>query len=583
MRFRRPAVAATLTATLAAGVLATAAQPAAAQPAGHAAAAVRAPSAASGGGRSLCAPPADTVGPIVSQVKFGRPSIDLDTGSRTQTVTATAADSSASGNPSGVAGVWTEIRGNGFAVDVRLKRVSGTPALGDWQGQFVVSKYAHPGTYSIGYLDVTDKDGNEQSYPGYGKVPEGPDALSLHPADNPTFTVTGTPATRPARKPAGTLRAFVFRPSGVNTTAAPRYVRVTAKFKRVAPRNVVVDFMSAKRPRLAQYAYLHAVLHHKPGLWTGRVRIPRWLGKQTLVPTLVAVFGNGYQPSQRYYDADDLSGLHFPTKLAVVSGVDKTKPTLRSLSFSPRAIDSTTGAQKVTVTANVADVGSGVRFVEVSGGIQHGVNGVASGLYPMAAAGVGYLSSNYFNVRLRKVSTGHWAGTTTVKQCVPSGTYKLTVELGDVAQNYRYYSTKQLAGAHIASTVKVTSEHGDVAAPYVYSAATYGADHELFLNFSEGVSDVNTSTLAIYPLSPVGSRYTTPAAVTDVTCANGTTTVDCSGSGGLVTSAKLTVPSLTPGAKYEVYANRNQVTPQLVDGNGNPMDWNYASVEVQDS
>jgi hypothetical protein len=44
----------------------------------------------------------------------------------------------------------------------------------------------------------------------------------------------------------------------------------------------------------------------------------------------------------------------------------------------------------------------------------------------------------------------------------------------------------------------------------VYSAATYGADSELFLNFSEGVANVKASTLTVYPLSPARSRFATP-------------------------------------------------------------------------
>jgi hypothetical protein len=67
------------------------------------------------------------------------------------------------------------------------------------------------------------------------------------------------------------------------------------------------------------------------------------------------------------------------------------------------------------------------------------------------------------------------------------------------------------------------------------------------------------------------------------TRANGTHTVDCSGSDGLVTSAVLKVPSLKPGHQYDVYANLNQVTPQLTDGNRNPMQWNYLATQVKDS
>ena len=539
-------------------------------------------SAAAAPVRSLCAPPADTVGPAVTQAKFGRSSLNLNSGSRTQTIRVAASDKSGDGHPSGVSGIWVEIQGSRFQTAVRLKLASGSRASGTWTGRFVVSKYAHAGTYSINYLDVQDVAGNEQSYSGYGKVAQGPNSLSLNPADNPTFVVTGKPAKRPVGKPAGSLTAFSLNPTSVNTTATARYVHVAAKFKGAAPKRVFV-FVTTVRKSHVRFVYLRVVLHDVHGNWTGSLRVPRWLGNQVLQPVLFAEFGSGYRPSGKNYDAQRLHELGFANKISVVSGVDKTKPRLKSLSFSPSAINSTAGAVKVTVRARAADVGSGVRFLEVDGGIQHGINGADTGLYPFAAAGVGYLSSNYFNVRLKKTSNGSWVGTTTVRRCVPSGTYKLNVNLTDVAGNYHYYSTKQLAKSGITSTVRVTSKHGDVAAPYVYSAATYGADSELFLNFSEGVANVSTSTLTVYPLSPAKTRFSKPAAVTAITCANGTKKIACSGSDGLVTSAVLIIPSLKPGNQYQVYANLNQVSPQLTDGNRNPLDWNYAATEVKDS
>lgn len=532
---------------------------------------------------SLCAPPADTVGPTVSQVTFSRPSIDLDSGSRTQTITAAAGDTSGNGDPSGVSGLEIEIRGNRFYHDVKLTRTSGTPASGDWTGRFTVSKYAHPGTYSIYFINVSDAAGNTQSYSGYGKVPAGPDALSLHPADDPKFTVTGTPATRPPRKPAGTLRSFAFGPAGVDTTRAARAVHVSARFAGASPARVFAEFSSVKSGKLSRYVFLRAVLHHSTNGWTGTLRVPRWLGDQTLQPSVYAQYGSGYRPSSRQYSPTRLAALGLPTKLKVASGVDRSKPALKSLTFSPSSIDSTNGPEHVTVTARATDVGSGVRYIDVDTGIQHGANGVAAGAYPFASAGVGYLSSEYLHVRLKKTASGAWVGTIKVRQCVPSGTYKLSAELRDVAGNYRYYSTKQLAEADITSTVQVTSKHGDVSPPYVYSAATYAPSRSIFIDFSEGVANVTTSTLAVYPLAPASSRYQTRADIADITCAHGVDTVDCSGSGGLITSAALTVPSMNPGDKYAVYTNLDQVSPQLVDGNGNPMDWNYEATEVKDS
>jgi hypothetical protein len=40
---------------------------------------------------------------------------------------------------------------------------------------------------------------------------------------------------------------------------------------------------------------------------------------------------------------------------------------------------------------------------------------------------------------------------------------------------------------------------------------------------------------------------------------------------------------MTSGSRYDIYANLDQVSPQLVDGNGNPMGWNDAASQVKDS
>jgi hypothetical protein len=543
--------------------------------------AATAAAATSGGGHSLCAPPDDTVAPVISEVAFGEPTIDLNSGSRAQTITVTASDTSGTGDPSGVDRLVLLIRGNDFFSQPKLELTSGTPASGEWTGRFVVSKYAHPGTSSIQEIFVIDADGNEQVYPGYGNVPQSPNALSLHPEDDPTFTVTGTPADRPPREPAGDLDSFSFDPTSVDTKSAAQHVRVVARFTGAAPTRVSVQFYNPKRNKHTRFVYLQTELKLQHGIWSGSLRVARWLGDQTVQAYLFASYGRNFRPSSRRYEPQDLHRLNLPYKLGVVSGVDTTHPALTSLTLSPSSIDSTAGPEQVTVTATATDTRSGVHSIDVSGGIHHGVNGVAGGFYPLAGSGIGYLSAENFHVRLKKTAGGDWVGVTTVKKCVPSGTYKLDVRLADAADNYRSYGTKQLAHAGITSTVDVTSEHGDIAKPYVYSAATLDAQSWLILNFSEGVANVSTSTLTVYPLSPKSTLFTTPSTVTDLTCYNGSPApVDCSGSGGLVTSAVLTVPSLEAGKKYQVYANQDQITDQLVDGNRNPMQWNSRATEV---
>lgn len=567
----------TLSAVLVLGSITAAA--AAASPAGAAPAAT----AAARHHRNLCNPPADSVAPVVTKVVFGRSTIDLNHGSRTQLVRVHASDVSDEGTASGVKRVTIQIHGNRFYGGVKLTLTSGTTADGTWSGRITVSKYAHPGTYSVDYLGATDAAGNDQYYPGYSSVPQGPDDLSLHPADDPTFTVTGTPATPPPGKPAGTLNAFTITPGTVDTTSAPRRVHVRARFAGAQPAAVSVTLADLTKRRGARFVYLEGKLHRTGGRWLGTVRVPRWLGDEKLDAQLEATWSRHFRPRYRSYDADRLRRMHLDSSVAVVSGIDRSKPRLTSLRFSPPTIDSTAGPAQVTVTAHAADIGSGVRAIEVNGGIHHGLNGVAGGDYPFASAGIGFLSEDDFSVRLHPAADGSWVGTTTVPKCVPSGTYKLDVQVRDGADNTRYYSTKQLANAGLKSTVDVTSQHGDIVAPYVYSAATYGAEQALFLNFSEGVAHVDASTLTVFPLAPRSTRYSHTAPIADIVCANGTDVVDCSGSGGLVTSAKLTVPGLKPGRQYTVYANLGQAIPQLADGNGNAMDWNEQATEVKDS
>jgi hypothetical protein len=405
--------------------------------------------------------------------------------------------------------------------------------------------------------------------------------LSLHPELDPTFTVTGTPAERPNKEP-GDLSSFTIKPVGVDTTSSARRVHLSAQFKGPDPQRVSVYFYTEKRTKGIRPVYLRTELKQQGGEWSGTIRVPQWIGKQVLEPRIYASFGPNFRPSSRSYDTKDLLKLHASTRLVVVSGIDTTRPTLTSLSISPSPIDSTTGSVLVTVTATATDTGSGVEYIDVSGGIRHGINGVADGAYPLAASGIGYLSSDNFHVRLKRTANGDWVGTTKVRKCVPSGTYKLSASVRDKAGNYHFYDKKDLVKAGITSTVEVTSEHGDIANPYIYSAATLGAKNWLLLNFSEGVANVSNSTLTVYPLSPKSTRFTTPASVTDITCYNGDSDdpVDCSGSGGLVTAAVLTVPEIEAGKEYVIYANLNHVTTQLTDGNRNPMQWNYTQADA---
>ena len=66
------------------------------------------------------------------------------------------------------------------------------------------------------------------------------------------------------------------------------------------------------------------------------------------------------------YHQPDLAALGFPNTLSVTSTQDTTPPALQDFSFSPTAIDTTSGEQVVTVTAHATDDLSGVSVIYVS-------------------------------------------------------------------------------------------------------------------------------------------------------------------------------------------------------------------------
>jgi hypothetical protein len=532
---------------------------------------------------SLCAPPADTVPPQVTGLTVSTQTVDLNSGSRTVTITADASDTSGNGAASGVKSIFVFLRGAREFNNAKLTLASGTAASGTWTGTFTVPKTGRAGTLSVESVEAQDAAHNFQDYSMYGKTPQSPTDVSLQAGWDTSITITGTPPAPPKRVAAGKLTSFGFTPAAVNSTAAVRKVHVTAAFSSPQPSRAGVDFVTVSgRGR----EFDGKITHASGDQWTGTVRIPRWVGDINLRAQLFAGYPAKDAPRFRNVNADQLELRHFPTKLAVTSGVDKTPPVLKTLSFSPSSVNTTTGKQTVTVTATASDALSGVRNVNVNLNINRaeeasaGASAPATGFYPYA--GIGYEQNGFANFPLKLVG-GNWVGTATFRECVPSGDWHVTANLGDRAGNNAYYSPKKLVAAGLPGSLTVTSTAGDVEPPEVRDATASGADHTITLDFTEGVKNVTTSTLSVYAVKPAATRYQSTSAVTAMTCSNGTTTVDCSGSGGLVTSAVLTVPTLVGGAVYQVYANLGAITSQLTDGTGNPLSWNGSVAQVTGS
>jgi uncharacterized OsmC-like protein len=236
---------------------------------------------------------------------------------------------------------------------------------------------------------------------------------------------------------------------------------------------------------------------------------------------------------------------------------------LTKLSISPRAVDTTSAAQHVTVTAATADNRSGIGSVRVD------IDNEAADDNP----------ASYLTVTLHRQGA-RWTGQAVFRQCIPSGTWQVAVTMYDKARNFAGYGPKQLLAAGMPGTVSVTATPGDLDPPGISNATASAVQHTVTLNFSEGVRNVTTSTLKVFALQPAQSRYQSALTVADIVCSNGTAVVDCAGAGSDITSAQLDVPDVAAGQDYEVWANVDSVTPQLTDAVGNPLGWGRIAAKV---
>jgi hypothetical protein len=528
---------------------------------------------------SLCAPPADTVAPQVTGLTLSKATVDLNSGSRKITVTADAIDTSGNGTPSGVKQVYVEFHGPRYWTDTNLSLTSGTPVDGVWTGTLTVPKGGPAGTWTLRSVSAVDADRNYQNYTNGTTHADSPTDVRFQSGWDTSFTVTGTGPPPPTKVPAGKLTGFRFTPQAVNTTNHAKKVHISATFSDPAPTHVEVFFQRVSGRGIEVNSRLKFT-SKGGGKWVGHVTVHRWLGDSKAQAQMFASYGPNVTPRFRSFDAAKLEARHFPSQLAITSGVDKTKPVLNTLTFTPSSVNTVPGPQTITVTATASDALSGVKHVNVDMSINGGAGGSAAGFYPFP--GLGYYQNSDVYVSLKR-SGDTWTGTAKFRRCVPSGNWKVSASVQDRAGNSIYYTSKKLTAASLPGTIAVTATPGDVDPPDVRNATAAGVTNTITLDFTEGVKNVNTSTLSVYAMKPKATRFEATTPINSIQCSNGMAYIDCSGSGGLVTSAILQLTGPIDGLKYQVYANLNQITTQLTDGAGNPLSWNYAVAQVTGS
>jgi hypothetical protein len=297
--------------------------------------------------------------------------------------------------------------------------------------------------------------------------------------------------------------------------------------------------------------------------WRARFTVKRWAGDSMAIPRLQARYGPDVAPDIAFFNHRQLRALHLAHSLRITSRADLRRPVLTALRVSPATVDTRSAAGHLTVTAKATDHRSGVSKIQVDAA-------------EFASAGH---TGDITSVTLKRQGM-KWVGTMTFRQCVPAGSWQFTLFVFDHARNGAGYGPKRLSSLGLPAQITVRSNPQHLDAPAVNGATASAKHHTIRLKFSDGVKNVTPATLSGFALQPAATRFHSSLPITGITCSDGAGTADCSGTGGLVTSALLDVPDVAAGQQYEVFANIHSITSQLTDNFGNPLDWSRAAARV---
>jgi hypothetical protein len=161
------------------------------------------------------------------------------------------------------------------------------------------------------------------------------------------------------------LTGFTFSPMAVNTTTSPAAVTMTAQ---------VTDNLSGVKYAQAWFTspfgtqgmvFSGSLISGTDlnGTWQVQMSIPANSEPGAWTVTQLAVIDN--VGNLKWYYASDLHALGFPTTLQVVTtNPDTSPPVLTGFTFSPMAVNTTTSPAAVTMTAQVTDNLSGVKYAQ---------------------------------------------------------------------------------------------------------------------------------------------------------------------------------------------------------------------------
>jgi hypothetical protein len=369
----------------------------------------------------------DNEPPQLTGLAISPPSVNVASGPQSVTVTAHITD-----NLSGVASASIGFRSPAGKITTghsTFIRVSGTATNGTYEATVTFPHDGQAGPWVISTLTLADNVGNEAVL-----SPKRVEAKGF-PASVPVGSVEDT-------TPPG-VSSLSITPS-VNTTSSPQTVTVTGQLTDNLSGVVeaTIAFQSPSGKQLTQrVAFAKTSGSETNGSWEAKVPFEQFIQNGTWKVSSLNLIDNA--GNEVRLTAAQLEAKSLPASVTVTSNEDTAAPVLATFSISPASVNTTSGSQTVTLTAEITDNASGfaqgnVIFISPSGAK---VNTSASFV---KVSGTG--------------TKGIYEAQATFTPYVASGTWKVhNVKLVDAVGNEANISTTQLEEKGFAHSVAVTS------------------------------------------------------------------------------------------------------------------------------
>lgn len=479
----------------------------------------------------------DKVPPVVDSLVTTPSSVDTDAGPAPVRLTVAAHDVGGPGPASGVGRVTallepgTATTGHTFGSELQTELTLGSDGL--WHGAVTLPQGTNA-VYSarifaqdnsgVGTLSVQDPPAeSEQDFVGFEAT------ATTGPADDHVPPV---------------LTGLTMSPGHVNTRSHARTVTFTATATDASGLRGVSVQLNPVGHGTEQLTNRTATLHRTgtPDTWTGRVRVPRWVGthRELLIVQLQDNSGNGRRMLHAFLERHG-----FPSALTVTSGpMDTQGPRVVKVSKAARTVDVHRHGRWYPVRVELADT-----------------QGVTSAWARLRGVGV-------HQARLHRVSgsatRGTWAGRLRVPRCAAApATTLLRVAADDshhVGTLTRIRPVRILSSDHVRPSTRHISWRA----------------HAPVVHFTEPVHGVSASNIQVYD----GAIDTGPNPLSGSWTCRGAKNHPVSCLQGSVVRATFTPDD--PGATPGVIEWDPGLHLDVLDAHGNPMFGSYLSPDVAD-